>query len=697
MNNVMNRKMFRPRNARNKLNAMGGIMASSAPLMQTVQKFSEGGASSINKYGQIMQPGGYGVRSSYPYQPVTAPLNNPNLQRVIANNEAARRALRSGEVQDMPATGLMSTDMARLRAAEARGPRSNFMDFLNRVGEDAKTLFTGTNQEIVDATRRKFLGVQPKVREGIQTLTEDAPMTTQTNTSLAAAENLSAPTYTVDDIVYQSGDTQAAFSDDAGLERNAGMIAERDILDESPASLNDVKAEPLPSFLRTDKGGTKADELKSTNIAESLLSARVSEEKPTKEAPKEKKGVTEQVSPAAVEIVTKTAKIDTKDAPKTQSIIKEIGATIQKQLDAGQFDEAEEGIAKATGIEERAENESSTRKEKIEKERALIAEFLGVDPNQYKQERGLALANAAFNYMQNGNLGQAGQIFTEQNRQILAAQRKEKEAISAMAYKAVTGREETQADRDFRSKEAKYNRNHDFRLLGQKEAGAQRRLLTDMSFRAALNDSNNMLKIKMKNTDLDALDTRLNSEMLMLNTRLQNATDIANAGNLSAEAIAGANRDAADARAMISGMGDGIRLAMLENSQKEEPLTGPELTDFLSSRSKELALKVDKFGPGTFARVVTENAGILLQNDMASSPEEAFSLIIEGIRGNAPLAAEYAADLAGFPVAPENDPTVAQLTKDPATLSPTELKNLWDAGKRTITFGNKIYPLNPDE
>jgi hypothetical protein len=33
---VTNRKMFRPRNARNRLNQLGGIMASSPELMQTV-------------------------------------------------------------------------------------------------------------------------------------------------------------------------------------------------------------------------------------------------------------------------------------------------------------------------------------------------------------------------------------------------------------------------------------------------------------------------------------------------------------------------------------------------------------------------------------------------------------------------------------------------------------------------------------
>ena len=41
--NVTNRKMFRPRNARNRLNQLGGIMASSPELMQTIQRFELGG------------------------------------------------------------------------------------------------------------------------------------------------------------------------------------------------------------------------------------------------------------------------------------------------------------------------------------------------------------------------------------------------------------------------------------------------------------------------------------------------------------------------------------------------------------------------------------------------------------------------------------------------------------------------------
>ena len=40
---VTNRKMFRPRNARNRLNQLGGIMASSPELMDTVARFNQGG------------------------------------------------------------------------------------------------------------------------------------------------------------------------------------------------------------------------------------------------------------------------------------------------------------------------------------------------------------------------------------------------------------------------------------------------------------------------------------------------------------------------------------------------------------------------------------------------------------------------------------------------------------------------------
>ena len=51
MNNPMNRKLFKPRTARNKLNQMGGIMASDAELMQTVARYNMGGPVGFNLGG----------------------------------------------------------------------------------------------------------------------------------------------------------------------------------------------------------------------------------------------------------------------------------------------------------------------------------------------------------------------------------------------------------------------------------------------------------------------------------------------------------------------------------------------------------------------------------------------------------------------------------------------------------------------
>jgi hypothetical protein len=54
---VTNRKLFRPRNARNKLNQMGGIMASSPELASTVAKFNLGGIVPTVGTGSITRAG----------------------------------------------------------------------------------------------------------------------------------------------------------------------------------------------------------------------------------------------------------------------------------------------------------------------------------------------------------------------------------------------------------------------------------------------------------------------------------------------------------------------------------------------------------------------------------------------------------------------------------------------------------------
>jgi len=93
---VTNRKMFRSRNARNKLNQMGGIMASSPELMNTVQRFNLGGNVNIGTQPQINRrnvnagiptvnpPANLGARSGAPpYAQVGRPPTLPYASQIM--------------------------------------------------------------------------------------------------------------------------------------------------------------------------------------------------------------------------------------------------------------------------------------------------------------------------------------------------------------------------------------------------------------------------------------------------------------------------------------------------------------------------------------------------------------------------------------------------------------------------------------
>jgi transposase-like protein len=162
--NVTNRKMFRPRTARNKLNQMGGIMASSPELMQTVQKFNVGGQVISpfmqDVYGAIAQP----VADIYTSAPVTSIrdfLQTANEQsgvgqiqaenqRIAAERRAAEEQLRAQQAADAQRVQSIVPQMQRIQEYDAkmteaatptlRGPTAE--DF--RVSPKASDLMTGS-------------------------------------------------------------------------------------------------------------------------------------------------------------------------------------------------------------------------------------------------------------------------------------------------------------------------------------------------------------------------------------------------------------------------------------------------------------------------------------------------------------------------------------------------------------------------
>ena len=106
MSNVYNRRLFKPRPARAKLNQMGGIMASSVPLMQSVQKFANGTSVRIPQ----------DTRASNIYGNVS-PRNLITSIQDFLNTGSAQSGI--GAIQDqnkMIRAGITEDDLARVRA-----------------------------------------------------------------------------------------------------------------------------------------------------------------------------------------------------------------------------------------------------------------------------------------------------------------------------------------------------------------------------------------------------------------------------------------------------------------------------------------------------------------------------------------------------------------------------------------------------
>jgi len=96
MNNVNSRKLFRKKAARDKLNQLGGIMASDAELMQTVAKYNVGGPVFPQGKNPNYGPGmiGYGLRGYQPDISARQFMDSPvNQQRALIEAENRRRAL----------------------------------------------------------------------------------------------------------------------------------------------------------------------------------------------------------------------------------------------------------------------------------------------------------------------------------------------------------------------------------------------------------------------------------------------------------------------------------------------------------------------------------------------------------------------------------------------------------------------------
>jgi hypothetical protein len=172
--NVNQRKMFRPRNARNKLNQMGGIMASSPELMQAVQGYQQGGSVVSpfmqDVYGSIAKP----IADIYTSAPVTSIrdfLQTANEQsgvgQIRAENEriaAERRAAQAQQAADAQRVQAIVPQMRNIQEFEGleragsvptmRGPTA--ADIQSSEFQDSARMSDLLSESIVPTTMDGF-------------------------------------------------------------------------------------------------------------------------------------------------------------------------------------------------------------------------------------------------------------------------------------------------------------------------------------------------------------------------------------------------------------------------------------------------------------------------------------------------------------------------------------------------------------
>ena len=627
MSNVYNRRLFKPRPARAKLNQMGGIMASSVPLMQSVQKFANGTSVRVpfaqSPLGRLLNLGGSGQQR----------------QATRAQAQEAQR-LRQGQ-RNLIASGFGQSPI----------PTYAIQDPVVNI---AKKL----GQGIVDVVSPKDRRRPAKPVGGIQTLIEDVPPT--------FGQRIGAET---DDAGFVGTGTELLTLDDSVLPGVGGKIVEEQLMKTRGASQGGPTAEERDEertrIMGQSRRGPTAEEIKKqqtdtdTDAGTDEKSGEVTTDTSTDSS--SNKTISEQANPAAqVSKMDVEEAVDPKSPKKAEDVVNPIAQRVLNALANQDVDGAEDIAAAAIGADEVSEIGSTNTKERIEKQRAIISEFLGVDPDEYKKDRSLALASAFFKYAQTGDIGESGNALVSNLQKIKANERARQDKIDSLALTTVLNREEKESDREFRAKQNKLTRDHDWKKTATLESGKLLRLSAEIDTRLFLADTSNALKINLKDKDIDIVNAQIRA-------RADNiATQIA-----SSESEGRLNRESQELRSQYAGLGEAAKLSMIEG--KSLGLKGKALTNHIDKRSGEI-LQGDiltQTDPGTFRRTVIDLATVMIRDGEFDTFEGAANSIISGIKKAPELRKTFEKELRALGLFDESTTTTTTTTGTGSTNNQT--------------------------
>jgi hypothetical protein len=247
--------------------------------------------------------------------------------------------------------------------------------------------------------------------------------------------------------------------------------------------------------------------------------------------------------------------------------------------------------------------------ERIEKMRETIRKFYGRDPGEERRIDGLNLAMMGFaaaagdspNALK--NLADGALVGVKAMKEEKQRRQAREDKITGLAVSTILGREEKESDRAFRKDLLTLSNKHDLKKFALEDTSKLRRLGIDMNFRALLADQDRVLKLQLKDKDIDIINSRMQNEMNQLIMRLDSAESIAVSDRSSREAIAQAGETAALTRSIIGNLPDGYGFAMIEGQNKG--LKGNELIEYATENGQKFAADALLTGPDSLRRAAT--------------------------------------------------------------------------------------------
>jgi len=598
---VFNRKMFRPRNARNALNRSAGI--------PNVQKFHAGGPVGHTHNSRPNRSGGIFNLPMFNSPSFNAFAKQPTSLRGLLGPEGRRLA---GIPESGAATGQTTTTMGNMAGQPDRLSGLTIDDILS----GASRMDQRFDQRIADAAAQV-----PPIQPGPPTSGVTGTATNPDGSRAIpdpSAPGFSAPRQSPSEQTQASDRRLIDKARQIGAAQEAGAFDFSEFYDDQ-GQLRDQPSRSIPdpdydpnagsgvtgTGIRPDGDGLIPDP--DAGVKDSGVTTGVVAEG-------EDPSLSQQTDPAgatAAAVAETVEKID----PDSTTLEEGKGAQsyitglVEGLVDKGDQDGASDALLTAFGQLDPDDTGKLTTDQRLAKMKETISKFFGRDLEAEKSVDGMNLAMLGFliaagdspNALK--NIAQGSVQGIKEIKKTKQARMAREDKLNGLVVSTVLGREDKESDQAFRERLQFNSQKHDLNKFSLQDASVMKRFAADLSFKGWAKDTDVALSLNLKNKDIDMVNAKMKNAMNMQIDRLASNEKIAAAGNSSREAIAEANRDSAEIRTVIGNMEKGWGVALLDG--KNRGFEGDKLIDYVVENGNKFAAESLLTGPDSLKRATT--------------------------------------------------------------------------------------------